>query len=82
MNKQWILILLASVYMIATGITDIDWMVISYRYSEWHRINELWEFAPYFKVNWYTAYIFTVLRLVIGSILLGILINEIWRNSD
>ena len=60
---------------------DLDWMLVSYRFSEWHRSIDYWEFNPYLKVNWYVAYISCLIRLVLGvgyftHILMKLLKNE------
>jgi len=79
-EKRLLLIglLLLSVVLVSGAYCDLDWMVVSYRYSEWHRTQETWEFSPYFKLNWHVAYMFTVLRLTIGCLLLGWLTHKIY----
>ena len=66
---------LALALFIGGALTDLDWMVVSYRCSEWHRSQELWEFNPFLKVNWWLAYYITVLRLAVGFFLLGCLLT-------
>lgn len=73
MSIRFYAVFLFLILMVSSAITDIDWMVVSYRYSEWHRSQELWEFCPFLKLNWWLAYAFTVLRIVFGSFILGAL---------
>jgi hypothetical protein len=53
-------------------------MVVAYRYFEWHRSIDYWEFCPYFKINWWIAFKFIELRIIIGWIMIGILIKEMY----
>jgi len=79
-NKSFILIvvlLLFAVFLVATGWTDSDWQMVSYRYSEWHRTVEFWEYSPYLKVNWWLAWQIDLARLLMGSLILGYLIREV-----
>jgi len=64
-------------FYIGGALVDLDWMVVSYRYSSWHREQEFWEFFPGFRLNWWHAYAFTVLRLASGFFLLGLLLG--WK---
>ena len=68
------ILLLAAVLLIATGWTDLDWMVVSYRYSDWHRAQADWEFCPFLKVNWWLAFEFSLFRFALGWLLLGMII--------
>lgn len=70
----------ASVLLIATGWTDGDWQLVSYRYSEWHRSVETWEYNPYFIVNWWVAWQFNLARIGVGCVILGFILSELrWR---
>ena len=68
------ILLLTAVLLIATGWTDLDWMVVSYRYSDWHRLNPDWEFCPFLKLNWWLAFEFSLFRFALGWLLLGMII--------
>jgi len=73
-------VILTAVFLIASGWTDSDWQLVSYRYSEWHRTVDYWEFNPFLKVNWWVAWQLSLARLVVGSLLLGFALNELrWR---
>lgn len=65
------LMLVVCVFLIATGWTDIDWMIVSYKYRMWNGSDGIWEFSPVLRMEWWSAYMFTLLRLVVGSWLLG-----------
>jgi len=69
MNKPLIILglLLFAVFLLASGAIDIDWMIVSYRYSEWHRSQLAWEFCPWFKLSWWDAYMFTLARIIAGT---------------
>jgi hypothetical protein len=59
-------LILFVLWCLVTGFMDLDWMIVSYRYSEWHRSVEFWEFCPFVKVNWWIAYVFSLVRIVFG----------------
>jgi len=67
----------AGLTLFTTGCVDIDWMVVQYRYSEWHRSLTTWEFCPWFKMGWWDAYLFTLLRIIVGTALLAALATYI-----
>lgn len=60
-------LLVLGAWCLSTGMTDLDWMVVSYRYSEWHRTQEQWEFCPFLKMNWWLAYMVSLGRIVLGT---------------
>jgi hypothetical protein len=68
-------------FEIGGALTDLDWMVVSYRYSEWHRSMETWEFCPFLKMNWWLAYEFTILRAAAGFFILGCLLTY-WSGKN
>ena len=77
------LIFFVSLVAVVTGWTDSDWQMVTYRYSEWHREQDTWEFNPFLKVNWWIAWQLDLLRLVGGSIVIGYIINEmVWKRSN
>mgnify|MGYP006270238451 CR=1 FL=1 len=71
-------ILLAAL-LIGSGWVDLDWMIVSYRFSEWHRQQPNWEFNPYLRMNWWLAYQFSLWRFAAGWLLLGLTIAWLWR---
>jgi hypothetical protein len=69
-----------AVWLIASGWTDSDWQMVTYRYSAWHRSVVYWEYNPFLKVNWWLAWQLDILRFTVGSAVIGFLINEFrWR---
>jgi len=68
------------VLLISTGAVDLDWQLVSYRYSEWHRTVEYWEYNPYIRVNWWLAYLLNLARVSAGCLILGFTLNE-FRHS-
>jgi len=56
---------------------DLDWQLVSYRYSEWHRSVDYWEYNPFFRINWWLAYMFNVIRLMVGCFILGYIVKSI-----
>lgn len=64
-------LLLLTVFFITGGFMDLDWQLVSYRFSDWHRSVDYWEYAPYLKINWHIGYLLNVGRLIFGCILLG-----------
>ena len=73
MNLVNLAVLVLSVAFLVSGCVDVDWMVVSYRYSEWHRSVDYWEFNPYLRLNWWLAYVVSLIRVVAGSIGVGYL---------
>lgn len=73
-----IAVLLLSVWLITTGFTDLDWQLVSYRYSEWHRTVETWEYCPFLVVNWWLAYMINVVRIMVGCFMLGIVTFKVY----
>ena len=72
MNRKITLILiLLSIFLISTGWTDLDWQLVSYRYSETQRQLDYWEFCPFLRLNWWLAYIISVGRIMTGFFVLG-----------
>lgn len=82
MNCSFLLIfgILVSVVFISTGSIDLDWQLVSYRYSEWHRSVDYWEYCPSIKINWWIAYVINVLRIAVGCLVLVFCLDELkWR---
>ena len=63
--------LLASVFLVVVGHIDLDWMVVAPRFNGWYYSVGYWEFAPYFRLGWHVAYVFTVVRVAVGWLGLG-----------
>lgn len=77
-----IALILISLWLIATGWTDLDWQIVSYRYSSWHRTISYWEYNPYLQVNWWLAYILNLGRIMVGCFIMGVISHKIikdWR---
>ena len=68
-----ITILFLGVWLLATGWTDLDWMIVANHFQMWNATKPDWEFCPYLTMNWWLAFEFTLARIIIGSILLGII---------
>jgi len=74
---HFVVLVLLSIFLITSGFVDLDWQLVSYRYSEWHRSVEYWEYNPFFKINWYVAYAFNVVRLIVGCVVLGFVLARL-----
>ena len=68
-----ILIPLAAVLLIAQAWTDLDWMIVCYKYQFGQGLmgNTVWEFCPYLSMNWWLALQFTLTRFMAGCLMLG-----------
>jgi uncharacterized membrane protein YphA (DoxX/SURF4 family) len=77
-----VLLLLLSVWLIASGWTDLDWQVSSYRYSEWHRSVDYWEYNPYLRIEWWFAYIINIGRVMAGCFVLGVLSLRLYLSKE
>lgn len=64
-------VLLLSVFMLTSGVVDLDWMLTANHFQMWNAAKDTWEFSPYLTMNWWAAYVFSLLRAVCGAIGLG-----------
>jgi hypothetical protein len=76
-----IILILTMVTLLSTGIMDIDWQVNSYHNNQINP-NENWYFSPTWKMFWWDAYVFTLMRIIAGSILLGYVIAQVGRSNN
>jgi len=77
MNAKTFFLCVAGACLLVYGFNTLDWMIVSYRYSEWHRSVDYWELCPFLKPNWWIAYISAVLCLVAGAFIVGVL--SMWK---
>jgi len=83
MKYYWYLLtLLVAVVLLVTGHMDLDWMVVAPRFETWYFSVDYWEFAPWLKMQWWTAYAYTAIRIAMGWLLLGWTLNEIKHKVD
>jgi len=75
------ILLLIGIGLLVTGCTDIDWMLVENHFQMWNATKDTWEFCPFLVMNWWLAYIFTLLRIVIGSLLIGYYISKYNNNN-
>jgi hypothetical protein len=64
-------LLLLGIALFATGYTDTDWMHVCDHFQFGQGGKELWEFCPFWKVNWWIAYQISVIRICAGCFLIG-----------
>ena len=81
MRHPKVFVLLIAVFLIATGWTDLDWMIVSYYFQIGNGLNGVWEFCPYLKVEWWLAFELTLARLFIGWLLLGMIVLDMIKNE-
>jgi len=82
MNRFWILtVFLVGLFCLVTGWMDADWQLVQYRYSEWHRTVDYWEYNPFLQVNWWIAWQLNLLRVVFGSAFMGAIASHLWRRT-
>ena len=81
MNRLFLLVVFVfGLLIFVTGVVDLDWMVVAPRFNTWYFSVDYWEFAPYFKMNWHLAYVFTVVRSHVGAGLIGALLTYLMLN--
>ena len=68
-----------SVVLLILGHVDLDWMVVAPRFNSWYFSVDFWEFAPYLKMNWHVAYVFTITRISAGWLMLGASLAEVYH---
>jgi hypothetical protein len=63
-----------AVEVYAGARTDLDWMIVCNKFQLGQGRSDVttWEFSPHWTMNWWDAYILTVVRLVVSSFLLGV----------
>jgi hypothetical protein len=66
-----IIVLFIAIFLLGSGTVDVDWMIVAPRFNPWYFTVDYWEFCPWFRLGWWNAYIFTLARIVAGSMLLG-----------
>lgn len=71
---------LFAVFLIATGFCDLDWQVTVYKYDICN-LGEEWIYCPFFKLNWWVAYLLNIGRVVAGSLIFGYLVALIKRKG-
>jgi hypothetical protein len=76
-----VLLLLLSVWLVVSGWTDIDWQIVSYRYSEWHRSVDYWEYNPHLRIDWWSAYIINIARIMAGCFILGFISHRLFLSK-
>lgn len=77
-RKLRVLIFFVAVGLFTTGCIDMDWMIVENHFQMWNATKDTWEFCPYLTMNWWLAYIFTLARIVVGAVLLGIVVKWLW----
>lgn len=80
-NHAKVALLLFAVVLVATGWTDLDWMLVENHFQMWNATKDTWEFCPYLTMNWWLAYQFSILRLFVGWLLLGFLSYDLLREK-
>lgn len=73
-----VLVLLVAVFLIASGWTDLDWMMVENHFQMWNATKNTWEFCPFLTMDWWLAFEFTLARIVIGFLILGIYCKWLW----
>ena len=68
---------LVAVLLFMSGCIDLDWMIVAPRFNPWYYTVDYWEFCPYFRLNWWLAYVYTILRIIVGALFLGYLIEKL-----
>lgn len=76
-----ILGILGCVVLVATGLTDLDAQMMSYRFDKYHNGMDFWELTPFLKIGWWDSYAISVLRMCLGFLLLGFLLREVMLNG-
>ena len=76
MNRKTVLLLLAFVTLLASGLADLDWMVVAPRFNPWYFTVNYWEFCPWLKIGWWDAYFVTLMRIIAGFLGLGIVVGK------
>jgi len=65
------ILLLIGIFLLVTGAIDLDWMIVENHFQMWNATKDTWEFCPFLTMNWWIAYIFSLVRIVIGCLIIG-----------
>ena len=60
-----------AVVLLITGHMDLDWQLISYYFDSIQNTWSYWEYCPFIRINWWTAYLIQVIRISVGWLILG-----------
>ncbi len=82
MNDKTVLLLLGSVVLLASGLVDLDWMIVAPRFNSWYYSVSYWEFSPFFKMGWWNAYFYTIMRTILGFLGLGYVVGKETKTNE
>jgi hypothetical protein len=80
-ETKWVILLLA-ISLASSGLVDLDWMIVAPRFNSWYYSVNYWEFNPYIQMNWWLAYFITLMRIVIGTLIIGFLAGKETRKDE
>jgi hypothetical protein len=76
-GKQRLIIFLFSIFavwLLSSGATDLDWIVNLEKWQMGQGAASVltWTFSPYFSLNWWLAYMISLIRVVAGCGIFGL----------
>jgi len=80
--KRYVVLLFLGVFLLTTGFLDNEWMIHHYRFTAWFREIDYWIYTPYIIFFWWDAYVFNVVRLIVGSGLIGYLVRVLEKMRE
>jgi hypothetical protein len=49
-------------------------MLVENHFDMWNAEKDTWEFSPHLTLNWWDAYMFSLMRLVVGTSIISIFV--------
>ena len=82
-RNRYFVVLLFFIFLTVSAAIDFDWMVTQWYYGyasdgqPLKTVDGVWWFTPWFGMDWWSAYAFTIVRLAVGCIGLGWYLRKI-----
>lgn len=72
-RKLMLFLIFLSIFSIAVSFNTLDQMIIRYKYYDYWRSVEHWEMSFFFIVHWWLMYVASILGLILGGFLIGVI---------
>ena len=76
-SSYLILGILGCIVLVVTGHMDLDWQLVCYYFDSVQNSWGYWEYCPGVRINWWVSYFIQVIRIAVGWLGLGWLLNEV-----
>jgi len=73
---------MVAIILLITGHMDLDWQLVTYRFDSIQNTWDYWEYCPFIRVNWWTAYLIQIVRVSLGWFIVGVVMSEFRHIGD